>query len=996
MKYIDTKRIFVTLLLFLIMEALPILAFAQTGRLTGRVTDAATGTPIPGATVLLEGTTIGQATDAEGRYLIIGIPPGSYNVRFSSVGYTTKVVEGFRLVSDRTQTLDQTLAEQVVAGGEVLVEAVRPVVDANQTTSRALVTGDEIARLPVGNLQDVISKTSNSYNGFVRGSRRFETKTILEGIDISDSYAQINNLSNSSGNDLNRYRGLVYSSTNRADLTNNSLLNINPDAVEEVTVNTGANEARYASASGGVISVTLSEGRGPLRGNASFRVAPSINRPGPDTLDFYYDAAKYIADREAVKQAPCTPTATAPCKRDFYTWTPDKYNAGSDPEMDFRVTLQGSITDKLGFYATGQFFETSGFMPNQYNKRLNGQLKLNYSLSSKTKLNLLGIYEDRGYWGDWTNRGYQEFWRFYLDGVAQNDGGSYVGSVKLTHVFNPKSYIDVQAYSTYAITRYGYLNTGNIGDSKFIDFKTKAQIDAYVSPATAPNTKFFNTNISDPASDSGVFLPAGNRYKLRSPVPYYESVMNKSTGFKVDYSNQIAANHFIQTGAELKMREFDYEEAYGVDGIGFTLNAANEPFIPSSWNRKPTEVAFYLSDRMEYAGLVVNAGLRVDVIDRHMYEIDDYFYPYQRTSITTDDGRTLNRNYFKRTDKVPIDVFFNPSIGVSHPIGTTAAMYFSYSRSQQLAPYSVLYEKYDGNHSTSQFFTFQNPSQGPITSNNYELGIQWEVSEGWGVDVNAFMRAVDNYGSAGLQANNRVPASQLTDPNRVLIAWHSYRTSFGYADIRGIEMVLRRRPLKLADNVSLGLTASYTFGAVEQAFGAGANQAVFNSPADGSVTKLPFENVRDFKNFAQNVPGGSSTLTSGFDRTHRGLLRATAALPYNISAGLAASAESGFLYPRAIGVDPRDRELLTAPANSQIDFRLEKRFSFGSRFGLDVYMDVVNLTNRYNIVAYESYTPSGPGIFQETSNPGTRLTLPDGSTVYGPARNIYFGTRARF
>jgi len=987
MKYIDTKRIFVTLLLFLIMEALPILAFAQTGRLTGRVTDAATGSPIPGATVLLEGTTIGQATDAEGRYLIIGIPPGSYNVRFSSVGYTTKVVEGFRLVSERTQTLDQTLSEQIVAGAEILVQAVRPVVDANQTTSRALVTGDEIARLPVANLQDVIAKTSNSYNGFVRGSRRFETKTILDGIDISDSYSQVNNLSNSSGNDLNRYRGLVYSSTNRADLTNNSLLNINPDAVEEVTVNTGANEARYSSASGGVIAVSLAEGRGPLRGNASFRIAPSVNRPGPDSLDFYYDSDAYITERNNLQ-------TTNPTRAALYTWTPDKYKAGADPEMDFRVTLQGSITDKLGFFATGQFFETGGFMPNQYSKRLGGQIKLNYDITSRTKVQALGVFEDRGYWGDWTNRSYQEFWRFYLEGVAQSDGGSYVGSLKLTHVFNAKSYLDVQVYNTYAVTRYGYQNNLGIGSSKFVDFKTQAQIDAYVSSSTAPNSRFFNVNISDPGSDSGVFLPAGNRYKVSSPVPYYESVQNSAKGFKLDYANQFASNHFLQIGSELKLRTFEYEEAYGVDGINFTLNLANEPFIPSEWKRSPTELAFYISDRMEYAGLVVNAGLRVDVIDRHMYEIDDYFYPYERVAITTDDGRTLNRNYFKRGDKVPIDVFFNPSIGVSHPIGTTAAMYFSYSRSQQLAPYSILYEKYDGNHSNSQFFTFQNPNQGPITSNNYELGIQWEVAEGWGVDVNAFMRAVDNYSSAGLSANNRIPASQA-GANAININQHVYRTAFGYADIRGIEMVLRRRPLRLADNVALGMTASYTFGAVEQSFGAGANQTNFIAP-DEATKKLPFENVRDFKNFAQNVPGGSSTLTSGFDRTHRGVLRATAALPYNISAGLAASAESGFMYPRAIGVDPRDRELLTAPANAQVDLRLEKRFDIGSRFGLDVYIDMVNLTNRFNIVAYESYTPGGPGVFQESGNPGSRLTLPDGSTVYGPARNIYFGTRARF
>jgi outer membrane receptor protein involved in Fe transport len=982
MKYNDTKRIVVSLLLFLMMEALPILAFAQTGRLTGKVTDAATGAPIPGATVLLEGTTLGYATDAEGRYLIIGIPPGTYNVRFSSVGYTTKVVEGFRVVSDRTQTLDQSLAEQVVEGGEVLVEAIRPVVDANQTTSRSLVTGDEISRLPVTSLNDVLAKTSNSYKGFVRGSRPFETKTILEGIDISDSYSQIN----FTAGGQNVYRGLVYSNTARADQTSNSLISINPDAVEEVTVNTGANEARYASASGGVVAVTLAEGRGALRGNASFRMAPSINRPGPDSLDFYFDGQKYLDEKASLQ-------ALNNVKANLYTWNPDKYSTGADPEMDFRFTLQGGLTDKLGFFATGQFFETSGFMPNQYSKRMNGQVKLNYDLGKKTKITALGMYEDRGYWGGWSNRGYQEFWRFYLEGVAENDGGSYVGSVKLTHVFNPKSYLDLQVYNTYSITRYGYRDADN---NKFIDFSTKAQIDAYVSPATAPNTKFFNPSISDPGSDSGIFLPAGNRYKLSSPVPYYERVENSTTGFKLDYANQVVENHFIQAGAELKLRNFQYEEAYGVDGISFTLNGVNEPFIPSQWERNPTEVALYLSDRMEYAGLIVNAGLRVDVVDRNMYGIADHFYPYTRTSFKTEDGRTLLRNHFLRDEKVPVDIFFNPSLGVSHPIGTTAAMYFSYSRSQQLAPYSVLYEKYDGNHSTSQFFTFQDPNQGPITSNNYELGVQWEVSEGWGLDVNAYMRSVANYSYTSMIANNRIPTALATSPDRVTIAWHTFRTGFGYADIRGIEFVLRRRPLKLAENVMLGLTGSYTFGATEVSSGAGVNVQNFTAPAGSGPLKLPFENSRDFKNYAAAVAGGASALTNGYNRTHRGVVRATASLPFNISMGLAGSMESGFEYGRVVGADPRDRELLVAPYNAQVDLRLEKRFNLASRFGLDVYVDAINLTNRNNLVAYESYTPNGPAVFQTTGNPGTRLTLPEGSTIYGPARNIYFGTRARF
>jgi hypothetical protein len=245
-------------------------------------------------------------------------------------------------------------------------------------------------------------------------------------------------------------------------------------------------------------------------------------------------------------------------------------------------------------------------------------------------------------------------------------------------------------------------------------------------------------------------------------------------------------------------------------------------------------------------------------------------------------------------------------------------------------------------------------------------------------------------------ANNRIPTALATSPDRVTIAWHTFRTGFGYADIRGIEFVLRRRPLKLAENVVLGLTGSYTFGATEVSSAAGVNVQNFTAPAGSGPLKLPFENTRDFKNYAAAVAGGASALTNGYNRTHRGVVRATASLPFNISMGLAGSMESGFEYGRVVGADPRDRELLVAPYNAQVDLRIEKRFNLASRFGLDVYVDAINLTNRNNLVAYESYTPNGPAVFQTTGNPGTRLTLPEGSTIYGPARNIYFGTRARF
>ncbi len=975
----------------LVMAASPGDARAQTGRLAGLVTDAENGDPIPGVTVVIDGTTRGAITDVDGRYVILNLAPTTYTIRFSFVGYTTRVIDGILVTSGRTTPLDISLGTEVVEAGEVVVEAERPVVDVNQTTSRAIITGDEISRLPVATLQDVISRTSNSYEGFIRGSRRYETKTILDGIDISDAFNPI--APNATGT---AFAGAVYSNTNKSSETNPSLFSINPDAVSEVTVNTGANESRYAAASGGVVTVALSEGTGPIRGTASFRYTPSYNRPGPDSLDFYQDTDLYFAERQAKIDA-ASPSAG------LFNYTEGKYPIAEDPEVDARFSVGGSITDNWGFFASGQWFQTNGYQPNEFRKRLNGQLKTTYTLGENTRITALGMAEDNGLWGDWNNRSYLDFWRYYLEGVTQNDGGSYLGSVKITQLIGDKSFLDFQVYNTYKRTRYGYVDDDGDGftelgeDGDFIDFTDPANIQKYIGTG-ADHSKMFYENISDGFSDTQLFLPSGSRYKAAQPQPYSEDATQTNLGFKLDYANQVSANHFIQVGSEYKIRRFEYEQIYGVDQSGAKLNGVIEPFIPQQWERKPTELAFYASDRMEYAGLIVNLGVRVELVDRDMEKIADLFYPFQRDTVTVTSSidptltSTLARNNFRREGKVPVDFLFIPSIGVSHPIGTNGAMYFSYARTQQLLPYTTLYQFYDGNHSNNRFFNYQDPEQDPITSNNYEVGVQWEFAEGWGADVNAYMRSIQNYSQTTLTAAHRAPAEGAP----ILVGSpHTYATSFGYADVRGIELVLRRRPLQLAEDVALGVTASYTFSSVEQALIAGANTRDFIAP-DGTVTTLPFDDAVDYKNFPQNVRGGSSTLTGGYDRTHRLVLRSVASLPYELSLGLTGSLESGFLYPREINADPRDRELLTGPTNYQIDLRLEKRFTFQGRYGVDVYVDITNLTDRDNIIAYETATIGTRQVFEEFGRPGPRLITSDGTSLYGPARNVFFGARLRF
>ena len=986
------------LVLALLLVALPAIATAQDTKLSGTVTDAETGAPIPGATVVIVGTQQGAATDSEGQYVILGLNPATYAVRVSFVGYTPQVIENVLVTSGRTTALDVALVTGTIQGEEVVVEAQQLVVDRNQTTSRSLVTGEEIARLPVTDLQDVVSRTANSYDGFLRGSRRFEAKTVIEGVDVSDAFYALTPTSTNAGG----FSGLNYNNTNKASQTNASLFSINPDIVSEVTVNTGATDARYTTGSGGVVAISLDEGGGPIRGNATVRIAPQINRPGPDTLAFYTreGAETYLAIRDQLLSDPATEA-----RGRLFTWTEDKYAASEDPEVDLRFNVGGSITDRWTFVGSGQWFQTNGFQPNEFRRRVGGTLKSTYQVARNSRVSGLFIVEDQGLWGNWNNRSYQDFWRYYLEGVAQDDGGAYLGSLRWSQILSPTSLLEAQVYRTYKRTRYGYVDDDGNGftdpgeDGDFLDFRDAEVIANYIGPAQAG--LMFATNYSNPYSDITGFRQENFTLKAAQPTPYSEDALNTVTGFKADYSNQLTPNHFIQAGLDLKLRTIEFDQIYGIDGDGAKLNGVDgdgnvlEPYVPNSFSRNPYEIALYAADRMEYGGLIVNLGLRVEFVNRDMEKIADYYYPFQRDTVIVD-GRALARNNFRRSGSVPMDVFLNPRLGVSHPIGERAAMYFSYARNQQLPPFTQLYEWYEGNHSTNRFFVYQNPEQDPITSNNYELGVQWEFAEGWGADINAYMRSIDNYGQIVFQATHRVPEGETAPAG--LPTLHSWATSFGYAEARGIELVVRRRPLQLAQDLTLGLTGSYTYSSVEQARSTGGTTTTFadNDP-DNPTTELPFEIADEIQNYPQNVRGGASTLTGGYDRRHRATLRAVADIPYDFSVGLTSSFESGFLYESLFRDDQRDRSLSTGPANFQADLRLEKRISFADRYGVDLYVDLVNLTNRHNVIAFNRNELSEEALaFETTGNPGKRLVQRDGSVLYGPARSVYFGARVRF
>ncbi len=300
--------------LFLVMTALCMqFAVAGNGKIEG-VIKGADGTGISGANIVIQGTVLGAAADANGHYFILNVPPGVYHLRASSVGFQTQVLTNVLVRSDQIVTENFQLNAEAVGLNEVVVEAVRPPIDKSRTSTKTTMLGDDFTSLPVRSVTDLVETSPSMFNGFMRGGKQYETKTIVDGIDLTDQfYAASADLPG--GN--TPY--LTYNGINRqAQATRSSLVNLSVGSIQEADVLTGGIGADYNSASAGVISYTLREARGGFSGRADFRTSQTgglkINGPS-----LYNDQAVYFAQQALLAKSS---TVSDRQKAARFTWTP--------------------------------------------------------------------------------------------------------------------------------------------------------------------------------------------------------------------------------------------------------------------------------------------------------------------------------------------------------------------------------------------------------------------------------------------------------------------------------------------------------------------------------------------------------------------------------------------------------------------------------------------------------------------------------------------------
>jgi TonB-dependent receptor len=161
------------------------------GTITGTVTDASDGSELFGATILVAGTSIGTATDIEGRYQLRHVPPGSIQLRISYIGYDTQFIT-IDVVSGRTSVLDIELTPSALVGEEVRVtaQALGQLAAINQqrasNTIINVVSEEKIKELPDANAAEAIGRLPGV--SLLRSGGE-ANKVILRG--LSDRYLNV-------------------------------------------------------------------------------------------------------------------------------------------------------------------------------------------------------------------------------------------------------------------------------------------------------------------------------------------------------------------------------------------------------------------------------------------------------------------------------------------------------------------------------------------------------------------------------------------------------------------------------------------------------------------------------------------------------------------------------------------------------------------------------------------------------------------------------------
>jgi len=738
----------------------------NTGKIAGEVKDSQTGEAVVGASIQLQGTSMGAATNIDGYYVILNVQPGTYTLVASGVGYNKKTVSNVQVSLDQTTTIDFKLASTVVeVGEEVVTVAERPLVQKDLTASTATVNGSEIAALPVTEVGQVLNLqagvTVDAGGGLhLRGGRTGGVSYWIDGVPVTDAF-------NSS-----------------------QVVEVNKSLVEQVQLVSGAYNAEYGEAMDGIVNIATKEGSSKFGGSLGTYIGNYLpNNDGASKALYtglYRDRPFDIRNFEGSLSGPVTGDDLT-----FFANGRYIYFGGDDYGIR-RFTPQNiSYTDSTGRFVL--FRDPSGkgdssIVPMSSSERAYAQGKLTWHISSVMKLTANYIFDHT------KSQPYDRMYYYNPGGNGDDYNFSNTVIAQFSHTLGASTFYTLGG--SYYRKTYNHYLYENPYDPR------------YVHPS------LFLVNDRWSFYTGGTDMSHTNRWD--------ETALGK-----FDLTSQVNEHNMIKAGAQFTHHRISYDSytllpvpsetainlAYASPFVSTYIPDLSSPNHDQYFHH-PVEFSAYVQDKIEFKDLIVNVGLRYDYFNPDGVTLADpsdpdiynpikpsnLFFDYNGNGVQ-DPGEPSKTVADRRAYwyvKSPAKYAFSPRLGFSFPITARGIVHFSYGHFFQIPTYEQMYTNPDFKigQGTGNQGLVGNTNLQPQQTVKGELGVQQQITDDVSMDVTAFLQDIRNL--IGTRSNDIVVFGGSA-------SYTQYQnTDFGF--IKGITLNVDKR-------FSGGLTASlhYTF-----------------------------------------------------------------------------------------------------------------------------------------------------------------------------------------
>jgi len=558
---------FMTRASFVLLPLLLFSCFANaetTGLLGGSVMDE-DGNPLVGATVMIDETTLGSMADADGEFVIAGVPPGTYSVTARMVGRTSSRLEYVRIIVDQLTRVDFMLYEDPTGSTVITVEETRSRILQDVPATLHLMDFTEIRTQTSMNIVDIVSAQPGvvSSNGevHVRGGRSGEVDYLFDGISI------------------------------RSPIDNNFSLELPLAAISNATLMTGGLGAEYGNSMSGVVNLIGKEGGDAYRGSAVFRYG--------DVTTTSFDTGERLFTEETDVQY---------CRSDLTGF--EGTVSGPEPITDLLLPSIGiHIPGEIRFSASGQIsasgmdtLDTRGSWENNWQTDMSGVVKLTYRPIPRTSfaITLLGSHREKG-WNEW------DWSRFHLP--AYIDDIPYLGrSQDYALPIRFSETIGVTFNATQLLGSETCLKF-TMGFMKFQDWhRIRLQEGGYLGENAYPIYWFSQYVPEERIEDDTGFIHTGAH-----PNVWFDSKATVSS-FMVDFDSNPNTRTRFKAGIS-----GDYFDLYQYNVFA---QSYGNVFI-SQWDAYPNSGSAYLQGSYRFGGgVITTAGLRADMFDANASILD--------------------------------------------------------------------------------------------------------------------------------------------------------------------------------------------------------------------------------------------------------------------------------------------------------------------------------------------------------------------------------------